>query len=323
MMEVKSSLASVPKANLAKPKYVPIRPFRPLLPKPSPVVVTTADPARQQQYQPSQPHQQKIKPNQPSKVAKTKKTPSAPKQKKQTLNKKSPTNEINNVSNDSTTIMKKPKKPSKKALLKQEQKQQQLKDELKNQQQQQQPPMMISSISPASLTELLSSPEPEPLSTVLSVGTKVTESNSGASDSTWATDTANEILAASITEDFFWLSPKSFVSEPSSIMINDPLSLDFQAGDDDDDYFSASSVTSTTTVGDDDDHVKPHLNDYDNDLNNNKIILNAAAADSDSGMLKNFSPEPFCSFELSPESVFDNYVDINDPYGFFELGINN
>jgi hypothetical protein len=321
MMEVKSSLASVPKANLAKPKYVPIRPFRPLLPKPSPIVATTADTARQQQYQP---HQQKIKPNQPSKVTKTKKAPSAPKQKKQMLNKKSPNNEINNVSNDSTTIMKKPKKPSKKALLKQEQKQLQLKDELKSQQQQ--PPMTISSISPASLTESLSSPEPEPLSAVISIGTKAAGPNSGTSDSTWATDTANEILAASITEDFFWLSPKSFVSEPSSIVINDSLSLDFQAGDDDDeeDYFSmgSSSVTSTTTIGDDDDHVKPRLNDYDNDLNNNKIILNAAAADSDSGMLKNFSPEPFCSFELSPESVFDNDDDVNDPYGFLDLAIN-
>ncbi|KAF5102476.1 hypothetical protein D0Z00_000403 [Geotrichum galactomycetum] len=222
--------------------------------------------------------------------------------------------------------MKKPKKPSKKALLKQEQKQQQLKDELKSQQQ---PPMMISSISPASLTELLSSPEPEPSSAV--IDTKVTgDPNSGAADSTWASDTANEILAASITEDFFWLSPKSFVSEPSSIVINDSLSLDFQAGDDDDDedYFSmgSSSVTSTTTTIGDDDYVKPRLNDYDNDFNNNKIILNAAAAaaaaDSDSGMLKNFSPEPFCSFELSPESVFDNDDDVNDPYGFLDLAIN-
>lgn len=319
MMEVKSSLTSVPKANLAKPKYVPIRPFRPLLPKPSPVAVASPQQQLLQSVQ-QQPSQQKIKPNQPSKVIKAKKASSVSKQKKQTLTKKSTNNEINNVSNDSTTLTKKPKKPSKKTQSKQEQKQQQLKAEFKIQQS----PTMISSISPASLTESLPSPEPESPSTVISIGLKATDNtDSGASDSTWATETAEEILAASITEDFFWLSPRSFVSEPSSLVVNDSLSLDFQQENDDEDYLS-SSVTSITTFGDDDDNfdVKPSLNDYDDDLNTNKIIINDAAATSESAMIKNFSPEPFCSFEFSPESVFDNDDNVNDPYGFLDLAIN-
>ncbi|KAF5098306.1 hypothetical protein D0Z03_001246 [Geotrichum reessii] len=185
---------------------------------------------------------------------------------------------------------------------------------------------MISSISPASLTESLRSPEPDSPSTVISISPKATDNtDSGASDSTWATETAEEILAASITEDFFWLSPRSFVSEPSSLVVNDSLSLDFQQEDDDEDYLS-SSVTSITTFGEDDDNVdvKTRFNDYDDDFNTNKIIINDAAAvtNSESAMIKNFSPEPFCSFEFSPESVFDNDDNVNDPYGFLDLAIN-
>ena len=156
---------------------------------------------------------------------------------------------------------------------------------------------------------------------------------------TWATQTADEILAASATEDFFWLSPKSLVSDLPSSLDHQSLSLStFQdsSPEPDDDYYMTGSedfsldaaaavaavINNSTTGGD---SATTTGGDYSSGANTaGGFFLNATAA-AGTKSTHSYDPEPFCAFEFSPEPVSmlsKGTEEEEDPYGFLDLAIN-
>lgn len=130
----------------------------------------------------------------------------------------------------------------------------------------------------------------------------------------WASQTADEILAAS-TDDFFWLSPESLVSDTASITtvssidtsMDQSLSLTFQG---------------STPETDLDDFYKGDV-DLDNDpasylMDQKQHELDTVPEEQEPQSDVAFDSEPFCSFEYSPEPV---NLDSIDPYGFLDLAI--
>lgn len=151
-----------------------------------------------------------------------------------------------------------------------------------------------------------------------------------------AATTADEILAASTAEEFYWLSPKSLVSDAASITTMssiDTLNLDHQS-------MSLAFHDSSPEPVDLEDFYLGERQNVNNDFKLNSdedatlfmgtqrvpagsamtSSITGVASVEDSGTMSAYDPEPFCSFEYSPEPV--NLSEALDPYGFLDLAIN-
>lgn len=168
----------------------------------------------------------------------------------------------------------------------------------------------------------------------------------------WASQTTDEILAASATEDFFWLSPKSLVSDTASIdstsskpslslslhdsspeselddfylgasaVLGDEFALD--ASDDSAaaaaSFFLDSSATSSADEdGDADDEDAPRARRSGSTAAGSPVATTTTGVSD--VMATSYVPEPFCDFEFSPEPV--SLAEPSDLYGFLDLAIN-
>lgn len=137
----------------------------------------------------------------------------------------------------------------------------------------------------------------------------------------WASQTADEILAASSAEDFFWLT----TPEEKSLTLNfDDVRSSVSSSSSSLDSMSSSisSLTSATTISSNlsDDLFGSEYsgesasNMKDQATTTNELMINKQPLKDDDSS----SFEPFCSFDYSPEPAPADFI---DPYGFLDLAI--